>query len=91
MTREVHDLLPKAELLEDGPHCCLLRINVFHGFWVILVEVGNKDQELSEAPLLKQSHEAFNGQNQNQLDYNILKSLLLLLDLMFSWIAGVVL
>lgn len=60
MAGEVHDLLPKAELLEDGPHRRLVRIHVLHGFWVVLVKVGDKHQELSEAPLLKQSHEALN-------------------------------
>lgn len=61
MTSEVHDFLAEAELLENGPHCCFFGVNAFHGFGVILIKVGDEDEELSEASFLKQAHQTFRG------------------------------
>lgn len=59
MTGEVDDFLSKAKLLENGPHRCLVGVDTFHGFGVILIKVGDEDQEFSEAPFLKQTHQTF--------------------------------
>lgn len=59
MTSEVDDFLAEAELLENGPHCCFFGVDAFHGFGVILIKIGNEDQELSEASFLKQTHQTF--------------------------------
>lgn len=59
MTGEVHDFLAQVKLLVYFPHRCLLWVDTLHSLGVILIKVGNKDQELSEAPLLKQPHQTF--------------------------------
>lgn len=63
MAREVNDILTQTELLENGPHGGRVGIDTFHGFGVILVKVGDVDQQLFEAPLLKQPHQTFGRLN----------------------------
>lgn len=67
MTCEVHHILAKVEFLVDIPHGGLFGVHTFHGFGVVLVEVGHEDQELAEAPLLKETHKTYKGTNRFEL------------------------
>lgn len=54
---EVYDILAQVKLFVNVPHRCSLGVDTLHGSGVVLVKVGNKDQELSEAPFFKQPHQ----------------------------------
>lgn len=59
MAGEVHDVLAQVILFENGPHGRFVGVDAFHGFGVVLVKVGDVDQEVFEASFLKQSHQTF--------------------------------
>lgn len=59
MAGEVHDVLAQVKFFENVPHGRVLGVDAFHGFGVVLVKVGDKDEEVSEAPFLKQPHQTF--------------------------------
>ena len=57
VAREFHDLWAQAELLEDLSHRRFLWVYALHGFGVVLVELGDEHEEISEAPFLKNPHQ----------------------------------
>lgn len=57
MASEVYDILAQVKLFVNVPHRCSLGVDTLHGSGVVLVKVGNKDQEFSEAPFFKQAHQ----------------------------------
>lgn len=59
MASEVDDLLAQTKLLENSPHGRLVGVDPFLGFWIVLIKVGNEDEELPEAPFFKQPHQTF--------------------------------
>lgn len=61
MTGEVHDVQAQAKLGVELPHGGLVRVDAFQGFGVVQVHVGHVDQELPEAPLVKQTQQTLKG------------------------------